>query len=636
MNYRKLLVLIFSLVIGQGVIMAENNWETKVLSTQELYNLSALSEAYGYIRYFYPNPQFEKLNWINFLILAQSDLKDVKTDKDLIAKLQILFSPLCREVQFSTSQTTKSEVLSPPYYIIENKGIGSLVKMTFGKNYSSIRYVGNSVAGMNYFESNTYKLNDNLYITFPLALKKRPIISPEFSTLKLKTDSLKLTSLSTFEVLFNKKKVKRTKPFFYLPEYRIADIMVRRNIIQHFYPYFKEDKLEEIWDSACMNTIKQVAEINSKGAYYDEIYRLSGLVHDSHLLVWNSFLLSPNVASYIQNYNVDMAVQFCGDTCYVDGVNSTFSEKVSRADRLLLVNNRPINELVEDKLTLTPSSTRLSGLGRIAALGTLFETYKSDSTVKVSVLKSNGETVEVELKTKAHTNIDQYLKPLFFKRLDNNIIYLNVCSRDSFNYKNLVGLIPAMQNSNGIIMDVRGYPGVDILPTISHFLNENIKIGNLYSPIIRYPNQQDIEYIEVDKWGIAPAVSVESALYSKKYQYTLPVKQAINKPIIFLANAKAQSFAETFLDMMKHYKVGIIIGEPTAGCNGDVTKNDLPFGTFFMTYNKFLNRDGSQHHGIGVLPDIYCKPTLTDIQKGLDTQLNFAVEYLNKQNNLSK
>ena len=88
--------------------------------------------------------------------------------------------------------------------------------------------------------------------------------------------------------------------------------------------------------------------------------------------------------------------------------------------------------------------------------------------------------------------------------------------------------------------------------------------------------------------------------------------------------------------MMKHYKVGIIIGEPTAGCNGDVTKNDLPFGTFFMTYNKFLNWDGSQHHGIGVLPDIYCKPTLTDIQKGLDTQLNFAVEYLNKQNNLSK
>jgi len=103
---------------------------------------------------------------------------------------------------------------------------------------------------------------------------------------------------------------------------------------------------------------------------------------------------------------------------------------------------------------------------------------------------------------------------------------------------------------------------------------------------------------------------------------------SFNIPVVFLTNAEAMSFAESFLDMMKHYKVGTIIGEPTAGCNGDLTRNNMQFAFFTMTYNKFLNRDGSQHHGVGVLPDIYCTPTLSDIREGKDTQLETAKKYL--------
>jgi C-terminal processing protease CtpA/Prc len=67
--------------------------------------------------------------------------------------------------------------------------------------------------------------------------------------------------------------------------------------------------------------------------------------------------------------------------------------------------------------------------------------------------------------------------------------------------------------------------------------------------------------------------------------------------------------------IMKYYKIGITVGTHTAGCNGDATQLSMPCATFFMTYNKFLNRDGSQHHGIGVLPDIYCEMQISDIQK---------------------
>jgi len=80
--------------------------------------------------------------------------------------------------------------------------------------------------------------------------------------------------------------------------------------------------------------------------------------------------------------------------------------------------------------------------------------------------------------------------------------------------------------------------------------------------------------------------------------------------------------------MMKYYKVGTIVGMPTAGCNGDVTRFQMPAATFFMTYNKFLNRDGSQHHAVGVLPDVYCDVKIIDIQRDIDTQLETAKKIL--------
>lgn len=74
--------------------------------------------------------------------------------------------------------------------------------------------------------------------------------------------------------------------------------------------------------------------------------------------------------------------------------------------------------------------------------------------------------------------------------------------------------------------------------------------------------------------------------------------------------------------------IGKIVGTPTAGCNGDVTKIDIPNCNFYMTYNKFYNRDGSQHHNIGIQPDYYCEMNISDIRNHIDTQLEFAKKIL--------
>lgn len=623
--------VIFFLILfyNNSKALSETPWETKKLSEHELLNLSALSESYGYIRYFYPNPNMESINWINFLIVAQKDLNGVKTNISLASKLQKIFKPLCPEVQFTFDSITLSELASPPYFVIENKGIGSYPSMAFGKDYSPIRHIESLSNGTIYQNKYCYRLQNNLFITFPLTLKELPVKTKAFAALKQRTDSLKLYSTSTSKVQLNKKQRKEIKYVFLNYNYRIADIIVRRNIITHFYPYFNEDHLNQKWDEVCMRAIKNVAIIKDLGFYYDELCSLLGNVHDSHMNIWTTFPVSPTAASNIPTYNDDITIGFCRDTCYVNEMGEKFVKQLSKGDLILAINDRPVQEIIDVKIKLISASTKASGLLRLAQSGKLFETYKSDSVIKLSVLKATGEKVLITLTTKVKISSKQKTQTPFLKRMDGNLLYMNLCSRDSFNYKNFVSLIPEIQESKGIILDVRGYPNPDILSLISHFIKENAFLGNLSTPLIRFPNRKNIEYIESEKWGIAPAISPQSKEFSTKFQYKLPENKTIDVPVVFLTDAKAQSFAETIMDMVKYYKIGTIIGEPTAGCNGDVTRNYMSIGTFLMTNNRFLNHDGSRHHGYGVLPDIYCSPIISDIQNGIDTQLEFSKKYLN-------
>ncbi len=135
-----------------------------------------------------------------------------------------------------------------------------------------------------------------------------------------------------------------------------------------------------------------------------------------------------------------------------------------------------------------------------------------------------------------------------------------------------------------------------------------------------FPNQQKTFYWEKwPAWYVAPATAQYSKEYAKKYDYDKPEEVRLTCPVVFLTDAGAISYGETFMEMVKHYQIGTIIGEPTAGTNGNA-RFDLEV---LMTGLKFLNHDGSQHHGIGVIPDIIVRPEV-----GKDNVLEYAKSYI--------
>ena len=83
--------------------------------------------------------------------------------------------------------------------------------------------------------------------------------------------------------------------------------------------------------------------------------------------------------------------------------------------------------------------------------------------------------------------------------------------------------------------------------------------------------------------------------------------------------------------IVENYKLAEIVGEPTAGTNGNVNPFTIPGGyTITWTGMKVLKHDGSQHHGVGIQPTIPVSRTRAGIAAGRDEMIERAVEVLKK------
>ena len=94
----------------------------------------------------------------------------------------------------------------------------------------------------------------------------------------------------------------------------------------------------------------------------------------------------------------------------------------------------------------------------------------------------------------------------------------------------------------------------------------------------------------------------------------------------FIIDGRAISYAESCMGIIEAYKLGAIVGAPTAGTNGNINPFTLPGGyQVSWTGMKVLKHDGSRHHGIGILPTVPVSRTQAGIAAGHDEFLERAV-----------
>jgi C-terminal processing protease CtpA/Prc len=162
--------------------------------------------------------------------------------------------------------------------------------------------------------------------------------------------------------------------------------------------------------------------------------------------------------------------------------------------------------------------------------------------------------------------------------------------------------------AKGIVFDMRGYPRVNTPMVLAHLSDNVIYSAHFRSPLLTLPDRADMRFIE-GGWTLQP------------------LAPRIKARVAFLTGGGAISYAESTMGVVEENALGEIVGEPSAGTNGNVNPLTLP-GGYNVAWTGMLvtKRNGTPHHGVGIKPTVPVSPTLAGFRAGRDEVLDRAVQ----------
>ena len=122
-----------------------------------------------------------------------------------------------------------------------------------------------------------------------------------------------------------------------------------------------------------------------------------------------------------------------------------------------------------------------------------------------------------------------------------------------------------------------------------------------------------------------PGSLIRSALLTKN---TADPGKLYRGKIVLLVNACTQSMSEYFAMFLQTIPGVVTIGSQTAGADGNVTKIQLPYASFNVTGLGVCYPDGTNAQRNGVKIDMVVEPTAEGMIRGVDEQLQAAIDYL--------
>ncbi len=581
--------------------------QSKELSKQEINNLISFAQLYGYIRYFYPSKQGEEIDWEKFAIFGVRKTEVSVNNTELLVTLKEIFEPIAPNLKLSLSPLNNYDTIKSRGRIVYTEYYGngiSAVPFPLNLIYKpyktkSVKYNKNSTQNSNTPNPNkllSYELKSGIYCYFSNAAYLKEKKPKSFNNLKLELNN----------IIIDKWQLANAKE----RSNRIASIIIGWNILQHFYPYFPLN--DDEWEGKLPIYLNKSSIDKNEIDFYNTLSCMLAEIDDGHVMINPSAYKKKLFGLIAYQYRLKIyypKIQFdiIDDTVIILNAADQYYNKIKPGDVVISFNKIPSADMIKQKSKYISASTPLFKNKKTSHI--LACSFKKDSLINLKV--QNGKTTNIEnVIISTNTEFGYYKQDTtqYITEVDSGIYYINQTSRKA-SFKDFKKKINSIKKANGIIIDIRGYPKYFTDKVIGYFIQETIYSANFITPITTYPNRENINY------------KVDSSKIKARKPY-------INTDIVFLTNEMAISYAETILGIIKNYKIGKIIGTPTAGTNGDITKFTLPIYSFYYTGLKVLKHDGTQLYGVGIEPDIIVAPTVKGIMKDKDELLERAIEYL--------
>lgn len=373
---------------------------------------------------------------------------------------------------------------------------------------------------------------------------------------------------------------------------RLADVIITWNVFQHFYPYF--DVVDVDWDKELTIALISALGDETEKDFFYTLGRLVAKLQDGHGNVYHNVWMQqaglPIKVDWIENHVVvtvskDPAHFQRGDIILeIDGIG---------AEMALLD--------LEKFISGSPQWKRWKSLNRFG--------YGEPGTIAMIKVMRGNDVLDYEIERNVREYLTEPTRPNI-EEIENNIYYVNL---DKASWNEIHDEIDELAKAKGLIFDLRGYPKGNH-QIICHLLEKNdTSDAWMQIPLIIYPDQENIADYQRMGWKIETK------------------EPHIKGKVVFITDGRAISYAESFMSFIEHYKLAEIVGQPTAGTNGNINPLMLLGGfRIIWTGMKVLKHDGSQHHLIGIQPTVPANRTIQGVSEGRDELLDKALEVVKK------
>jgi C-terminal processing protease CtpA/Prc len=552
----------------------------RAVTPRGLENLVAFTRLYGIVRHFHPSDEAAAADWDAVAVNGVDVVESAKNPAELASRLGDVFLPLAPSVRIYPTNAPEKPSLAKP---ADATMVVAWQHNGFGQNAASGIYSSERVR-WSATQPDT-RFPDPLQ---PLQLDLGGGVSASVP-LALYTDGSRTLPHPTREALPHAK-----------AEYtgndratRIAGVVILWNVLQHFYPYF--DVVDVDWPAELRTTLRAAGTDRDEGAFLLTLRRMVASIDDGHGSVSHP--------SRQQRVTFPVVWRAVGDALVVTAVDAGVTG-VNVGDEIVAVDGKPALQALREAEALisgaTPQWQRAIGLYALTA-------GETGSRVVLTIRNADATTRTVTLARTARTDPLREKRPEKITELKPGLWYVDL---ERVTDPDFDAALEKLAAARGIVFDLRGYPRLGSKP-LRHLTDSPIQSARWNVPILRRPDREGVEWNTNGRWTLDPL------------QPRLP------KNIVFLTDAHAISYAESWMGIVEAYKLGEIVGEPTAGTNGNINPVTLPAGyRVIFTGMKVLKHDGSRHHGVGILPTVPVSRTLAGIRAGRDEQLEKAIEVL--------
>jgi C-terminal processing protease CtpA/Prc len=373
---------------------------------------------------------------------------------------------------------------------------------------------------------------------------------------------------------------------------RLAGVVIAWNVLQHFYPYF--DVVDVDWDAVLTRALDRALADESGEDYFANLRDMAVALQDGHAQVIHY--------RYRDTGYLPLALEWIEDQVVVTASTRPEVEPgdiitgIDGTDSLVAI------RVLEDQASGSPQWKRNKALTMLGA-------GEVGDAVSLTVRRGE-EQLEVEIELEDPSARPSDSRPETIEEIDDGVFYVDLTRASMPEITNRIIEISA---ARGVIFDLRGYPNGNH-QVISHLLTEpDTSDAWMRIPEIIYPDH------------------VEPAGWQSQGWEMQPMEPHIGGEVVFITDGSAISYAESFMGLIDGYDLAEIVGQPTAGTNGNVNPMELPGRfTFYWTGMKVVTHDGKQHHLTGVQPTIPAQRTVRGVREGRDELLEKAIEMIDR------